>query len=100
MHLSSSSIVGICYQMTPIKKPQNEQPKGNGEESKDGSNPQQQQLKSKHRITPLELHLNLKVCTLEVMKVGATGASKYIFNEISYVDEFSNFTIDEDDFQE
>lgn len=84
--------------MTPIQKPQNEQPKANGEESKDGSNPQQQQLKSKHKITPLELHLNLKVCTLEVMKVGATGASKYIFNEISYVDELLNFTIDEDDY--
>ena len=85
--------------MTPIQKPQNEQPKANGEESKDGPNPQQQ-LKSKHRITPLELHLNLKVCTLEVMKVGATGASKYIFNEISYADELPNFTIDEDDFEE
>ena len=86
--------------MTPIQKPQAEQPKAvNGEESKGESNPQQQ-LKSKHRITPLELHLNLKVCTMSVMKVGATGASKYTFSEISYVDELINFEIDEDEFEE
>ena len=51
-------------------------------------------MKSKHKITPLELHLNLKVCTLSVMKVGATGASKYTFSEITYVDELENFQID------
>ena len=51
-------------------------------------------------MTPIELHLNLQVSTLSVSKVGATGSSKYIFNEISYVETVHDYQIDEAVFEE